>query len=161
MKTLPFNRIKAVNYAKIWALSRNPKYYDFSSIGGDCTNFVSQCVFAGSNQMNYQKETGWYYSSPIDRAPAWTSVEFFYKFITSNENLGPFAKETSKFDMLIGDVVQLGNANGEFYHTLIITEIDNDELFVAAHSFDAFNRPLSSYVYKRIRYLSIQGVRTN
>lgn len=43
-----YNREKAVEYARRWAYDRNPQYYNFDPIGGDCTNFVSQCLFAGS-----------------------------------------------------------------------------------------------------------------
>ena len=39
-----YNREHALQYAKKWALSRNPLCYNFSGIGGDCTNFVSQCL---------------------------------------------------------------------------------------------------------------------
>ena len=39
-----YDRQKAVDYALTWALDRNPKFYDFSSLGGDCTNFISQCI---------------------------------------------------------------------------------------------------------------------
>lgn len=53
MKT--YNRESVYQYAKNWAFSRNPKYYNFDSIGGDCTNFASQCVYAGCNEMNYNK----------------------------------------------------------------------------------------------------------
>lgn len=35
-----YDRISAVSYAKKWALSRNPKYYNFDTVGGDCTNFI-------------------------------------------------------------------------------------------------------------------------
>ena len=42
-----YNAQKAVNYAKRWALDRNPDYYDYSGMGGDCANFVSQCLIAG------------------------------------------------------------------------------------------------------------------
>ena len=28
--------------------SRNPAYLDFHGLGGDCTNFVSQCLYAGA-----------------------------------------------------------------------------------------------------------------
>ena len=38
---------KAVAYAKKWAYYRNPDYYDYSNLGGDCANFVSQCLIAG------------------------------------------------------------------------------------------------------------------
>jgi hypothetical protein len=38
---------KAISYAKEWAHKRNPKYHDYSNEGGDCANFVSQCLIAG------------------------------------------------------------------------------------------------------------------
>ena len=38
------NLEKELDYAQKWALSRNPAYYNFDDIGGDCTNFVSQCL---------------------------------------------------------------------------------------------------------------------
>lgn len=37
----PYDREQAVQYARMWAYDRNPAYYDFSNLGGDCTNFVS------------------------------------------------------------------------------------------------------------------------
>lgn len=38
---------KAIAYARQWAKSRNPNYHDYSGEGGDCANFVSQCLIAG------------------------------------------------------------------------------------------------------------------
>ena len=69
MKVQLYNRENVYSYAKKWALKRNPKYYNFDSLGGDCTNFVSQCVYAGSSIMNFTKDLGWYYRSLSDRAP--------------------------------------------------------------------------------------------
>ena len=45
MRTEKHNRLNAVNYAKKWALSRNPDFYNFDLLGGDCTNFISQCIY--------------------------------------------------------------------------------------------------------------------
>ncbi len=56
-----YNRKFVYEYAKRWAYGRNPKYYNFDSVGGDCTNFVSQCIYAGLGQMNYDRNNGWYY----------------------------------------------------------------------------------------------------
>lgn len=56
MKIVEYNREKAKQYAKKWAYLRNPSYYDYDKIGGDCTNFVSQCIFAGAGHMNYRQE---------------------------------------------------------------------------------------------------------
>ena len=38
---------KAVAYAEKWYNKRNPIYHDYSNQGGDCANFVSQCLIAG------------------------------------------------------------------------------------------------------------------
>lgn len=163
---LPYMRERAVQYALRWALSRNPLFPDFAGIGGDCTNFVSQAVLAGSCVMNETLDFGWYYFSSENRAPAWTGVEFFYKFITGapdfaaeNGGEGPYGIETDTSMLQLGDVVQLANAEGVFYHSLMITGFDGDEILVSAHTNDARNRPLSTYTYQSARFLHILGVR--
>ena len=55
-----YDRASAVAYANRWAYFRNPEYYDFSSIGGDCTSFASQCILAGGAPMNFTPDFGWY-----------------------------------------------------------------------------------------------------
>ena len=80
--TRPYEREKALAYAERYAFSQNEIFGDFRGIGGNCTNFVSQCVYAGSCKMNYTKTFGWYYISLDDRAPSWTGVEYFYNFIS-------------------------------------------------------------------------------
>ena len=55
MKEIKYNREQACEYAKKWAYKRNPKYYNFDAVGGDCTSFVSQCIYAGIKEMNRQK----------------------------------------------------------------------------------------------------------
>ena len=79
--TKPYERQRAMMYAERYAFSQNPVFGNFRGIGGNCTNFVSQCVYAGSCRMNYTTTFGWYYISLDDRAPAWTGVDFFYNFI--------------------------------------------------------------------------------
>ena len=48
MKIIDYNRRAAVAYARRWAFARNPKYYNFDKLGGDCTNFASQCIYGGN-----------------------------------------------------------------------------------------------------------------
>ena len=154
---IPYARGAAVRYARRWALSRNPRWYDFENLGGDCTNFASQCLFAGSGIMNFQGERGWYYFSLEYRSPSWTGVEFLYDFLVSNKARGPFATESGMEDMRLGDVIQLGQEDG-FYHSLLVTGIRDGQLYVAAHTFNAYMRPLSSYTFEKIRFLHIEGV---
>ena len=60
---------------------------------------------------------------------------------------------------MIGDVVQYANSEGDWYHTVIITLIDGDEIYVSAQSDDALDRPISSYNFANARFLHIEGVR--
>ena len=83
MALRPYDRRAAVLYAHEWAYGRNPKFYDYEHIGGDCTNFASQCIYAGAGVMNYTLTFGWYYISADDKAPAWSGVEPFWRFFSS------------------------------------------------------------------------------
>ena len=159
MITFPYSRLRAVLYARRWAFGRNPDYYSFDGIGGDCTNFVSQCLYAGSGVMNFTPVFGWFYKSPSDRTASWTGVEFLYNFLLSNEGAGPFAAEVIKERIRVGDVIQLGTASGEFYHSCLVSGLRRGEILVAAHSYDTFDRPLSSYSFAKARFLHIEGVR--
>lgn len=154
-----YDRNHAYDYAQAWALGRNPLFFDFHGDGGDCTNFTSQCLLAGCCQMNYTDTFGWYYISAEDRAPAWTGVEYFYNFLTTNSGFGPFGRETGAGGLELGDFIQLGRRGGQFYHSLVVTGFSKTGYLVSAHSDDALNRPLDTYSYKRIRYIHIEGVR--
>ncbi len=159
MPVIPYNRGVAVAYARRWALGRNPAFYDFSDLGGDCTNFASQCIFAGAGVMNYTPEVGWFYRSANDRTPSWTGVEFLYDFLVNNRSLGPFAREVPFYEAQPGDIVQLGRSNGDFYHTPVIIAVQ-PTILVAAHSIDVLDKPLYSYNAAFYRFLHIEGVRT-
>lgn len=56
-----YDREKAAAYALRWALDRNPKFYDYENLGGDCTNFISQVLLNGGAPMDYKETFGWYY----------------------------------------------------------------------------------------------------
>ncbi|HWQ57796.1 MAG TPA: amidase domain-containing protein, partial [Clostridia bacterium] len=118
-----YNREKAVLYARRWAFGRNPEYYDFTTLGGDCTNFASQVLYAGTGVMNYQPVTGWYYVNVNSRTASWTGVPFFYSFVTSNQGAGPFGKVVGLEDIQPGDFIQL-NFDGERYaHTPVVVSV--------------------------------------
>ncbi|MBR4295385.1 MAG: amidase domain-containing protein [Clostridia bacterium] len=155
----PFDRDRAVEYAQRWALDRNPLFTDFTGQGGNCTNFVSQSILAGSCVMNFTPTFGWYFISSTDRSPSWTGVEFFYDFMINNEGVGPFAREIPRRQIRPGDVIQLANEDNDFYHTLIVTQVIGAMILVSAQSDDALNRRLSTYDYSYARYLRIEGVR--
>jgi hypothetical protein len=164
---IPYNRSRAVEYAKRWALSRNPLFIDFTGQGGNCTNFVSQCLFAGCGVMNYTPTFGWYYRSPEDRAPAWSGVNELFRFllgldgfVETNQRVGPYATDARTSRTIeLGDVIQLANENGVFYHSLLISGFTDGDILVCAQSDDALDRPLSTYNYASLRILHVGGAR--
>jgi len=154
-----YNREAAVEYAHRWAFSRNPEYYDFENLGGDCTNFASQVIFAGCGVMNYTPVSGWFYINLNNRAPAWTGVNQLYDFLINNRGVGPRAELIDLSEVLPGDLIQLdfGGTNG-FDHTPVVVDSGQgtpDTILVAAHTNDSDFRALSTYNYVRYRALKI------
>lgn len=158
MRERIYDRVAAVAYARRWALDRNTAYYDFEKNGGDCTNFASQCIYAGVKAMNFTPVNGWYYRSSYDRTASWSGVEYLYNFLINNKSVGPYAHVVPLEEAELGDIVQLGKQDGDFYHTPVITAL-KPIILVAAHSYDALDRPLFSYNYGAVRVLHIDGVR--
>ncbi len=155
---LPYRREEAALYAEKWAFRRNGQYYNFDPLGGDCTNFVSQCLYAGSGVMNYTPTFGWYYISLRDRSPSWTGVRYLWDFLLANEGAGPYGRETAVGGLDIGDLIQLSDGS-EFYHSLLVTGFSGGEPLVAAHTVDAYMRPLGAYRFQGARFCHILGVR--
>jgi len=158
-----YNRSKAVAYADKWALSRNPQFYNFSGIGGDCANFASQCLYAGGGVMNFKPLYGWYYVSANDRTPSWSGVKYLYNFLVGNEGAGPYGEEAPLSWMEPGDLIQLATYLPDYHHTLVVAQTgstpDLDNVLINTHSYDSFRRALNTYDIQKIRCIHILGVR--
>ncbi len=157
--TKEYDRAHAVEYARKYAFSQNPLFGDFREIGGNCTNFVSQCVYAGSCRMNFTPIVGWYYLDLSQRTASWTGVDYFFDFVVGNRGVGPFGRETGQGACEIGDVIQLSRAGVGYYHSLLIVGFDAEMPLVAAQTEDSLDRRLDSYTYDVARFLHIDGVR--
>lgn len=160
---IAYNRRRAVAYAHRWAFQRNPKYYDYEEIGGDCTNFASQCLYAGAGVMDFTPDFGWYYIDANDKAPAWTGVEYFYRYLTRQTTApGPIADVVRLAQLVPGDFVQLSARGEVFTHTAIVVQLGGrptlGNILVASHSYDTDYRPLSTYSFQKARFLHISGV---
>lgn len=163
MREVKYDRQKAVEYASRWAFARNPAYYNFDSVGGDCTNFISQCLYEGSKVMNYTKDTGWYYINGNQKSPSWTGVEFLYRFLVKNKGLGPYGEDVKKEKIELGDIVQISFDGNQFAHSLIVVELNStlglSGIKIASHTFDSFNKRVTEYNFQKIRFIHIKGVR--
>ena len=162
----PYRRLSAVLYAHHWAYGRNPRFYDYEELGGDCTNFASQCIYAGTGVMNDTPIYGWYYIDPDNKAPAWTGVEYLYNFLTRPQaSLGPVAQVTEDLNSaMLGDVIQLRFEGNTFQHSPVVVQPSADgdpaKILLAAHSNDVDWRPLDTYTFQAYRVLHILGAYT-
>ena len=163
MRIKEYDRKSVVEYARKWAYLRNPKYYNFDSVGGDCTSFASQCIYEGAKIMNYNKKNGWYYINANNKSPSWTGVEFLHNFLINNKGIGPFGKIVDIDNVELGDIAQISFDGIKFAHTLVIINIGSnpsiDNILIAAHTFDALNKQISGYNFKKIRFIHINEVR--
>lgn len=155
-----YNRKKAIDYAYAWWNKRNPMFYNFDKLGGDCTNFISQCLYFGEIQMNTYSTNGWFYHNSYSRSPSWTGVEEFYNFATNNKsNFGPKVKVVTISEIEIGDIVQMKQTGNRYHHNLLITKITKKNslinIFVTCHTNDAKDKKLSDYYFNEIRFLKI------
>jgi hypothetical protein len=169
LTTKTYNRSSACSYAYTWYNTRNPNYPYY--IDNDCTNFVSQCVFAGAPAENVSR--GWYCHmidqvyQIYDVGSAWPSVVPFYNFITTNSSYaGPYTSSvlTGKTGASIGDPIEFyKDSEAKWSHAALITSIGTNpqELYYTQHSTNKQNAPLSLVYpnggYSQIRVLHIGG----
>ena len=162
MKKKEYNRLQVLDYAKKWALDRNPKFYNYENIGGDCTNFASQCIFSGCGIMNYDKNLGWYYNNANNKSPSWTGVEFLHNFLINNKGVGPFGNIVDMNRIELGDLIQLSFDGNSYSHSLIVVKINYpitlDTIFIAAHTYDVWQKTVADYIFQKIRFIHIEGV---
>ena len=165
-----YNRSKAKAYIDTYWKNYNPAYPAFSHGGGDCTNFVSQVLYAGGmpwaddgNPANHKKSTNWYCKPGATAKDTERRITFSWKisavfkahWINRVEvhKMYSYAEAIKNIDMIsrevfLGDVVQFCYSSGVPYHTLAITGYNRDpeykvrDIVLASHDIDSNRRSL-------------------
>lgn len=83
-----YDREAAAAYAREWAGERNPQWGVYDGAGGNCMNYVSQCLYASGIPMDQSGDAQWYWYSDSSRAPAWTGVDSFRDYVMNNSGYG-------------------------------------------------------------------------
>ena len=168
---------KAVSYSYKWVdktkIIRNPDYSDYSIYGGNCQNYVSQCLLAGGIPMdiegNYEQQWKWYsdfsnhYQTAWGRVPSWSGTEAFYEYTKLNTGSGLVAKNTKYiYCASPGDIMQYV-VDDWARHSVIVSKIIYDdggnivEILVNSNTTDHVDYPLTAYGYTNIRLIHITG----
>ncbi|MFW2488296.1 hypothetical protein D2A34_08210 [Clostridium chromiireducens] len=143
-----FDIEKACAYAETYALKPNPIYKSFDGIGGDCTNFMSQILYAGG----FKENSIWKpYTNP------WIRVEDLYSYLTS-QKLGIKLPDDSYLDR--GCLIQFYTPSiGRYFHNGFITyKLQNNDCLYCCHSYNKLNYPLSEiypHKYPKLRALKL------
>jgi hypothetical protein len=169
--TWTYNPSTAVLYARTNYNTYNTDFPDCRLIGGDCTNFVSQCLYTGGFPMNgswycYKKNST--YQKPInttqldyswtlaDPSPWISAKQFELKWypIFSNSNYsGEYVYDNQStiygLNYTTGDIVQILEKNFwwyEAFHSMIITKKQSGDYKLTYHSTSSgtLDKPLNT-----------------
>ena len=118
---IAYNRLKAVQYAERWWNSFNPTYPQFTD---DCTNFISQCLYAGGIPMwgKPNRTKGWWIEGKSNWSFSWTVAHAFMLMLKA----ASWTKEVKNpSQLMIGDIICYDfEGDGRFNHNTIVTGKD-------------------------------------
>ena len=129
-----YSASRAVKYAKKFVSNGNSHFYSIS--GGDCTNFISQCVSYGfgstssyTNSSSYRMTSGIWSAGSGGGFPAWESVSNHWTYMLQGKagQEGPRASVRTWSSLINGDIMQIDfTSNGSYDHsTICVSKADN------------------------------------
>ena len=159
-------------YTAAFAIDYNDCFWAYDS---DCQNFGSQCVWFGFGGAATDQEAidnkefpmvndgirDWYQTSEQYDTPStwvWTGCEYFAPYIDAGGYgyEGPFGNMGSAGDVSdaeIGDIIQIRDGSGVWYHTFVVDYVDgtagsraNSNIWVSAHTTDRHSERLDTIV---------------
>ncbi|MBO9605854.1 MAG: amidase domain-containing protein [Paenibacillaceae bacterium] len=141
-----YDRQAAVQYADRWWNSYNPQFEQFEV---DCTNYVSQCIYAGNAPMNYtgKRDLGWWYRGLSGGQELWSyswavanSLQLYLRGGGSAFGLQA-AEVDSPAQLTLGDVICYSWDGVRFGHNTFVTAMAPDGMpLVNAHTVNSRHR---------------------
>ena len=169
-KNVFYDRAKAKAYIDTYWKSYNPAYPSFKKGGGDCTNFISQVLYAGGMPWsddgvpaNHKKSTNWYCKPGATSKDSERRITFSWKIAAvfkahwikraARHRIFSYTEAIQSINELsgsvfLGDVVQFCYSSGVPYHTLAVTGYNRDpeynirDVVLASHDIDSNTRSL-------------------
>jgi hypothetical protein len=152
VKAFAYDYQAMVDYARRWANGRNP---DYRAFGQDCTNFVSQALYAGGWQQTNSPD--WYHFRPSGSpsfyfSRSWTVAHdwYFYALQDSRRTTAlQYFEQLLPADVLQADWYDDAGAphpDGTLDHTMIVTQrldANVNDIKLTYHTNDRLDRVLA------------------
>ncbi|MFI8227861.1 amidase domain-containing protein [Streptomyces sp. NPDC085900] len=143
----PYNYPAMAAYAEKYWKNYNTAYRRYNGMGGDCTNFLSQSLYAGGwKQVTASTEDydTWYSGSSSD-SDTWIGVNEWSWFTQTAKRTTPLA---NAYQMDVGDVLQMDfDKDGSKDHSMMTTYRSGSGVpYVTYHDADTYRRSLSSLI---------------
>lgn len=177
-----YSRDNAFNWAQKHWKNYSNDYINFGKNqwdGGDCTNFVSQCIRAGGAENDTKGSHQWYYirkgassnTKAVSYSWTWSTARGLNSILLGNYNKKEFGPKgiqkvifgDSAYTSDIGEYVNYGDiiqyeftAGSGIKHSAIIvgmvhnSALDRYEPVIATHSFDSWNLPWTKDAYRSL-----------
>lgn len=126
----------------------NPAYRKYNSLGGDCTNYLSQGLLAGGweqiSHVTPEEYDTWYYAHN-GTADAWIGVNEWSWFTQTVKRTRPLA---NVHQMDTGDVMQIDfNKDGAKDHSMMTTYRSSSGVpYLTYHDADTYRRSVQSII---------------
>jgi hypothetical protein len=144
-RKIRYDRSKVVQYAETWWNSVNPKYLEFKV---DCTNFASQCLYAGGAPMDYtgKRASGWWYAGKKGGQElwsfSWAIADSLNNYVMTSRRGLHGTRVGSPQELQPGDMICYDwDGDGRYQHNTIVTMMDANWMpLVNAHTYNARHR---------------------
>lgn len=167
----PYDRTKAVEYAKQYGTVRNLQYPYY---GSNCMNFVSQCMHAGGIPYDttgtYQWKNFQGYYDPSDGESGFTyafiHIYYFQNYIEGIDDGMVVDQKVNLFLGEPGDIIYVDSGTGEYgdmAHVILISDVIRDQAgdivdyLVCGNTNDQYCFPLSAMINPYKQLAKVEG----
>ena len=142
-----YNYAAMVAYAEKYWKNYNTAYRRYNGNGGDCTNFLSQSLYAGGwkKVTNSTEDYGTWNSGTSSDTDTWIGVNEWSWFTQTAKRTTPLA---NAYQMDLGDVLQMDfDKDGSKDHSMMTTYRSSSGVpYLTYHDTDTYRRSLSSLI---------------
>jgi hypothetical protein len=134
-------------YAEKYWTNYNTAYRRYSGAGGDCTNFLSQSLYAGGwkKVLSSAEDYGTWYSKSSGESDTWIGVNEWSWFTQTARRTTALA---NAYQMDVGDVLQMDfDEDGSKDHSMMTTYRGSSGVpYLTSHDADTYRRSLASLI---------------